>query len=191
MSMLASSFRDQRKYSLSQTYPGDIYPAMTPATYTTTLELPFRETFGVGGNEVDSKSEGYAKSSRFTLAMRTVIRATVFMDFPVNVDGRIVLKEAETLCSEWPEALGESSTDQCSASALKDVKIGTFNDITTFWNSSSGLLVHDSKSSTGKLKLRGIVKIKSVNGIIAKEIPKRPDGLLSSLAANRKEDLDL
>ena len=95
------------------------------------------------------------------------------------------------LCSERPEAFGEPSTDQCSASALEDVKVGTPNDIVILGNSSSGLLVHNSKGSAGKLKLRGIVGIKFVNGIIAKEIPKRPDGLLSSLVANRKEDLDL
>ena len=95
------------------------------------------------------------------------------------------------LCSEWPEAFGEPSTDQCSASALNDVQIGTFNDIIILWNSSSGLLVHDSKSSAGKLKLRGIVRIKCVNGLIAKEIPKCPGGLFSSLVANREEDLDL
>ena len=97
--------------------PGD------DSSFTTTLELPFQETFGVGGNEVDSP----AKSSRFTLAMRTVIQAIVFVDFPFNVDGSSVLKEAEMLCSEWPEALGEPSTDQCSASSL-NVKSGMFND---------------------------------------------------------------
>ena len=62
-------------------------------SFTTTFELPFRESFGISGDEVDRTSEGDAKSSRFTLAMRTVIRATFFVDFPVDDDGRSVLKD--------------------------------------------------------------------------------------------------
>ena len=69
--------------------------------------------------------------------MRTVIRATFFVDFPVDADGRGVLKEAEMLRSERPETIGEPSTDQCSASALKNVKIGTSNGRITLRNSSS------------------------------------------------------
>ena len=88
--------------------PGD------DSSFTATFELPFRETFCVSGNEVDSTSKGHAKSSRLALATRTVIRATVSVDLPVNVDGRSVLKEAEILRSEWPEAPGESRTDQCT-----------------------------------------------------------------------------
>ena len=102
-----------------------------------------------------------------------------------------VLKEAEMLSSERPKAFRESSTDQCSASALKNVKVGTLNDRVILRNSSSGILMHDAKCSTGKLKLRGIVGIKTVSDIVAKEIPKRPDGLLGSLVANRKKDLDI
>ena len=55
------------------------------------------------------------------------------MDFPVDADGRSVLKEAKMLCSERPEAFGEPSTDQCSASALVDVKVGTLNDRVTYF----------------------------------------------------------
>ena len=134
-------------------------------SFTTTFEFPFRESFGISGNEVDSTSGGDAKSSRFTLAMRMVIRATFSVDFLVDADGRSVLKEAEMLCSERPEAFGEPSTYQCSASALEDVRVGTLNDRVILRNSSSGLLVHNSKGSAGKLKLRGIVGIKFVNGI--------------------------
>ena len=95
------------------------------------------------------------------------------------------------LCSEWPEAPGEPGTNQRSASTLKDVKVGTFNDRVIVRNPNPRLFVHNSKNSASKLKFRGFVGIKPIEGIVAKEISKCPDGLLSGFVADREEDLDL
>ena len=59
------------------------------------------------------------------------------------------------LRSERPETHREPGTNQRSASALKNVTVGTLNDRVILGNSSSGLFVHNFKSGASKLKLRG------------------------------------
>ena len=111
--------------------------------------------------------------------MGTVVRTTVFIDFPVETDSRGVFK----LSGEGPEALRQSGTDQSRASTLKDVEVSTLDDEIIFGNASSRRFLHNSKSGTRKLQLGGIIGAESTNSVVAKEVHEGTSGSLTRLAS--------
>ena len=56
------------------------------ASFTTPFKLPFGETLGVGGVEVDRASKGNAQCADLSLPMSTVVRTTVLIDFSVKTN---------------------------------------------------------------------------------------------------------